>query len=189
MARNVLHDLRHLMPARPLRPSDAVLVAELQANKLLRSQGIEGPPVPASLISKFPRVEVETVYSLGVSGATAWSDGRWQILLNGGEPEVRQRFSAAHELKHVIDHPLVDVAYPAVFGMTSHQRQEQAANYFAACLLMPRRWVRKAWEDGVQDVDELARMFDVSHSAMRIRLKCLGLVESTKRCEVGAWSK
>ena len=42
VAASVLHELRRLMPARPLRPSEAFLAAELQTNKLLRIHGIEG---------------------------------------------------------------------------------------------------------------------------------------------------
>lgn len=184
--RSVLHDLRVLMPNRPLRLSEAIRVAELQANRLLEWQGIQAPPVPDDIVKKFPRVQVETIYPFGVSGATAWSDGRWQILLNGGEPATRQRFSSVHELKHVIDSPLAETAYPATQGVTSSERQEQIADYFAACVLMPRRWVKRAWGNGMQDVKELAKQFGVSREAMRYRLTSLGLVDRIARCEVAA---
>lgn len=174
------------MPNRPLRFAEAIRVAELQANRLLKWRGVDGPPVPDDLVSTFPRVQVETIYPLGVSGATAWSDGRWQILLNGGEPLTRQRFSSVHELKHVLDSPLAEIAYPNVKGMSSAERQEQIADYFAACVLMPRRWVKRAWGNGVQDVRDLARLFGVSREAMRYRLAALGLIERTARCEVAA---
>lgn len=185
MRTSLLRDLRQLMPARPLQFAEAVRIAELQATRLLLARGLTGPPVPSDLVAKFPRVQVESIYPLGVSGAAAWSDGRWQIILNGGEPAVRQRFSAVHELKHVIDHSLATIAYPARFGMTSGQRQEQVADYFAACVLMPRRWVKRAWGNGIQDVNRLARMFEVSREAMRYRLRALGLLEPITRCEVG----
>lgn len=184
--RSALHDLRKLMPARPLRFAEAIRVAELQANRLLMCRGIAEPPVPDSLVKQFPRVQVETVAPLGVSGATAWSDGRWQIILNGNEPLVRQRFSSFHELKHVLDAPLADTVYPAVPGMSSAERQEQIADHFAACVLMPRRWVKKAWGNGIQDVATLAKLFGVSREAMRYRLLNLGLIERTIRCEVAA---
>jgi Zn-dependent peptidase ImmA (M78 family) len=118
----------------------------------------------------------------------AWQTGCWQILLNGGEPRTRQRFSALHELKHIIDHPFVEVAYPLVGTIDSRRRQEQVADFFAAAVLMPRAWVKRAWSNGIQEEDELAELFDVSHAAMRYRLRALGLVaiEQPTRCEVAA---
>jgi len=183
---SVLHDLRALMPNRPLGFAESIRVAELQANRLLQWREVEGPPVPDDLVSKFPRVQVETISPFGVSGATTWSDGRWQILLNGDESLNRQKFSSVHELKHVIDSPFVEVAYPSVRGVSSADRQEQIADHFAACVLMPRRWVKRAWGNGTQDVRDLARLFGVSREAMRYRLANLGLVERTVRCEVAA---
>jgi len=187
MRRSVLRDLRALAPKRPLRYAEAIRIAELQANRLLEWRGITGPPAPDSLVRAFPRVRVESVYPLGVSGATAWSGGRWQILLNGSEPSTRQRFSAAHELKHVIDHGYASLLYPSTPGVSSAERQEQIADYFAAALLMPKRWVKRAaWGEGIQDVRQLATLFGVSREAMRYRLANLGLTEPIKRCEVAA---
>lgn len=181
-----LRELRKLMPNRPVRLAEAIRVAELQAIRLLHLSGVTAPPVPDRVVSGFPRVRVEKVYPLGVSGATAWQTGCWQILLNAGEPRTRQRFSAAHELKHVIDHPFVKFAYPAVATLDSHRRQEQVADFFAATLLMPRAWVKRAWGQGIQDEAELAQLFHVSREAMRYRLRSLGLTEAPKRHEVAA---
>ena len=182
-----LRELRKLMPKRPVRLAEAIRIAELQATRLLRLSGVTMPAVPDRVVSGFPRVRVEKVYPLGVSGATAWQTGCWQILLNAGEPRTRQRFSAAHELKHVIDHPFVEFAYPAIGTFDSHRRQEQVADFFAAALLMPRPWVKQAWGSGIQDEAELAELFDVSRGAMRVRLRSLGLHEELPiRCEVAA---
>jgi Zn-dependent peptidase ImmA (M78 family) len=108
------------------------------------------------------------------------------MLLNASEPMVRQRFSVFHELKHVLDHPNAETFYPAFGSMTSKQRQEQIADYFAACALMPRVWINRAWRNDIQDVADLARLFHVSREAMRYRLNSLGLVFPTLRCEVAA---
>jgi Zn-dependent peptidase ImmA (M78 family) len=96
---------------------------------------------------------------------------------------VRQRFSLAHELKHVIDHPFIARAYPSLGRRTTQQRGEAMCDYFAACLLMPRPWVKRAWFSRVQQVDALAEMFGVSEQAMTYRLTDLGLLPST-RCNV-----
>jgi Zn-dependent peptidase ImmA (M78 family) len=54
-------------------------------------------------------------------------------------------------------------------------------DYFAACLLMPRMWVKRAWSDGINDQRALAALFDVSVTAMGIRLEQLGLSAPRKR--------
>lgn len=179
-----LRELRKLMPHRPLRLAEAIRIAEVQAHRLVLHSGVTAPPVPSRVVAGFPRVRIEKIYPLGVSGAAAWRAGCWQILVNGGEPHTRQRFSAMHELKHVLDHPFVDVAYPPAGSLESHRHQEQVADFFAAAVLMPRPWVKRAWAHGVQDEADLARLFDVSREAMRYRLRALGLTERTKRCEV-----
>jgi predicted transcriptional regulator len=38
----------------------------------------------------------------------------------------------------------------------------KVCDYFAACLLMPRRWLRQAWSEGMRDVPGLARRFGVT---------------------------
>ncbi|MEO6318843.1 MAG: ImmA/IrrE family metallo-endopeptidase, partial [Acidimicrobiales bacterium] len=59
---------------------------------------------------------------------------------------------------------------------------ERLCDYFAACLLMPRSWVKQAYGSGVQDVVALAERFEVSPQAMQVRLLQLGLVDRYRRC-------
>lgn len=173
--RAVLAVLRAKAPRRALRPSEAALIAEWQATELLELAGLTGPPTPANLISELPRVVVRTDVDLPVSGCTSWQAGRWLIVINGAEPVVRQRFSLAHEFKHTIDHRYRDVHYVDRPGQTAYAQAEQAADYFAACLLMPRRWVKQAWAKGHQRVSDLSEIFQVSAPAMSRRLTHLGL--------------
>lgn len=182
----VITQLRDMMPIRPLSQAEAMRLAELQATRLLVLSGIEGGPVPESIITSLPRIQVERLYPSPVSGAAQWSRGRWLILINGTEPPGRQRFSLIHEFKHVLDNPFVPVLYPTHMGMSSHDRAEQVCDYFAGCVLMPRRWVKRAWADGVQDVRRMAKLFDVSPTAMQVRLLQIGLVEPVARCQVAA---
>lgn len=186
MKQSLLRELRHLCPERPLRYAEAMVIAELQATRLLKRRGVASPPVPDEIVTTFPRVQVEHVQPLGVSGATAWSGGRWLVLLNASEPAVRQRFSAFHELKHAIDGPIAEIAYPARPGMSAEEYREAVANRFAACALMPRVWIKRAWFGSIQDIAALARLFGVSRDAMSYRLKTLGLIEPRTRCEVAA---
>ncbi len=109
------------------------------------------------------------------------------MLLNGSEPRERQRFSLAHEFKHIIDHRFADLMY-GKFPKADRQRMiEQLCDYFAACLLMPRPWVKTAYCSGIQKLPALARLFDVSEAAMQVRLSSIGLIDPTPRC-ISDWS-
>jgi Zn-dependent peptidase ImmA (M78 family) len=135
------------------------------------------------VIADLPGVHVERMTPAPVSGAAQWSKGRWLIVVNGGEPLGRQRFSIGHELKHVLDSPFTHFLYPPRDGQSAADRAEQICDYFAACLLMPRAWVKSAYcNDGVQNVVRLARHFEVSVTAMQVRLLQLGIVEPRRRC-------
>lgn len=171
-------ELRDLVPIRPLSLGESLRVAELQATRLLSLSGIKEPPVPETIISELPRIQVERIHPSPVSGAAHWAQGRWILVVNGIEPRTRQRFSIGHEFKHVLDNPFVKLLYPPLPGVSSEARAEQVCDFFAACLLMPRRWLKKAWTTGSQDVRSLARRFEVSQAAMQVRLVSVGLIES-----------
>ena len=56
----------------------------------------------------------------------------------------------------------------------------------AACLLMPKAWVRRLYFDhGLTDLRRLAHRFDVSQTAMRVRLESLGMIRQIRRCGYG----
>lgn len=171
----VMAVLRQKAPRRPLSRQEARQIAEWQAQSLLEMGRIGTPPVPSTLVSELPRIVVAQDNNLPVSGCLQWRSGRWMILLNGTEPPERQRFSLAHEFKHSIDHRYAKLHYVDRPGDTARAQAEYAADWFAACLLMPRTLVKRAWASGIQDVDELARTFAVSPRAMTRRLHYLGL--------------
>ena len=173
--RAVLAILRAKAPHRALDLREAAQVAEWQATTLLELAGLNQPPTPSTLISQLPRVVVHTDVDLPVSGCTSWHNGRWLIVLNGAEPLARQRFSLAHEFKHAVDHRFRHELYVDRPGLSATAQAEQAGDYFAACLLMPKRWVYRAWSTGHQRVSELSRLFRVSPQAMARRLDHLGL--------------
>lgn len=183
MARSALAELRDLVPLRPLTISESLRIAELQANRLLRRFELTAPPVEEQLISELPRIEVRRLAPMIASGAAKWVDHRWVIVLNGNEASTRQRFSLAHEFKHIVDHPFRKLIYPGFKEMSAADRAEQVADYFAAALLMPKTWVKHAWAmEGLQDLKRLALRFGVSQQAMDYRLRQLGLVEQRSRC-------
>jgi Zn-dependent peptidase ImmA (M78 family) len=152
-------------------------VAETQANRLLRLSGQTQPPVGEEIIAELPGIEIERVTTVKAQAAVKWTHGRWLILLNAAEPRGRQRFSLAHELKHILDHPFVTILYTRRDGST--EQAEQVCDYFASCLLMPRRWLRQAWAEGVRNEHALARRFGVTPQAVKVRLLQVGLIEPT----------
>jgi predicted transcriptional regulator len=182
MNRGVIATLRDFVPIRPLRREEAMRVAELQAQRFLKLTGVNSPSVPERVIAELPRVQVERVIPLPVSGATHWASQRWLILLNGAEPLVRQRFSMAHELKHILDHRFVDVLYRNIPERDRPAAIEQVCDYFAGCLLMPKSWLKWAWGEGIQTLPALAEHFGVSQAAALVRLNQVGLVEAAPRC-------
>ena len=186
MSRGVITTLRDMVPLRPLSLVEALRIAELQATRFLQLSGVEAPPVPETIISQLPRVQVERIFPSPVAGACEWSHGRWLIVIKGTDRIGRQRFSLAHEFKHILDNPFLNVIYAAGDGMTSKQRSEPVCDYFAACLLMPRRVVKRLWGDGLQNPTRLAQRFDVSLQAMQVRLLQIGLVEPSSRCAAAA---
>jgi Zn-dependent peptidase ImmA (M78 family) len=178
-----LAELRAICPHRPLNLGESLRVAEVQAARLLQAAGITEPFVPSQVIADFPRIRVRRLSRIPVSGATHWGKGTWVIVLNRSEPEVRQRFSLCHEFKHCLDAPYGDRLYPAWRGLSSHERSELVADHFAAAVLMPRGWVKRAvYDEGTWSPYTLARRFGVSVPAMRRRLDDLGVLKGTTRC-------
>ena len=181
----VLRHLRDLMPDRTLEVHEAKSVAERQALRLLQILGQTTPAVDVSAISELPRIEVRVEARLPISGFSQWNRGRWLIGINKDDAPARRRFTLAHEFKHVLDHPFVDRAYADRKGKADDVLAEQVCDYFAACFLMPRPWIKRAWVNGVQDQEQLARLFNVSEAAMAIRLRQIGLVDARP----SSWAK
>lgn len=112
--------------------------------------------------------------------------------MNANNAEVRQRFTIAHELGHLVLHKgkrlVVDRAVRVNFrdsvSSLATDREEMEANAFAAGLLMPsaavtdelHRIVRGRHRTDSEVVDVLAGKFQVSRSAMEFRLINLGML-------------
>jgi hypothetical protein len=179
---SVLRALRDVVPQRRLTFGESLRLAELQANKLLELFDVRGPLVPSELITELPRLEVRYEPDLPVSGSAHWEAGRWVITLNAAEPFGRRRYSLAHEFKHVLDHTTKQFLYGDVDDPASAEKAERAADHFAACLLMPRRWTKRVWIESGQKLSVLAKQLQVSPRALSVRLWHLGLAPSTQRC-------
>jgi hypothetical protein len=175
---NPITEVRALSPGRPLAPSEARVLAEKQAHRLLIAEAVDGPATPEQLIESLPRVEVRYVRATQFAATARWTGQLWRLLVNANDSWGRQRFSLAHELKHVLDHPDREVLYANPRFGSPYLQAERAADYFAACLLMPKAWVKRSfYGQRIRDPRVLARQFQVSTAAMRIRIDQLGLFE------------
>lgn len=181
MKRGVIASLRDIVPLRPLSREEALSLAERQARMLLHMVSVTDAPVPERVIAELPRIEVDHVSPFPASGATHWVSGTWRVIINSSEPVTRQRMSLAHELKHIIDHPFVDLLYAAEQGSERHKWIEQVCDYFAGCVLVPRAWLKRAYANQT-DIETLARCFGVSHTAIATRLSQTGLAPRFPRC-------
>jgi predicted transcriptional regulator len=175
--------LRGLIPYQPLSHDEGLRLAERQADVFLEIVGCTEPPVSEDIVTLLPGVEVRLVQALPASGMTAWEHGRWHVRVNASEPRTRQRFTLAHEAKHILDGPLVDVIYRHLpDGPARDVHIESVCDHFAASLLMPRRWIVDRWRQGQRDAAALAWIFDVSLQAVLVRLQVLELIAPLQRC-------
>lgn len=122
------------------------------------------------VLTRLPGVDAETIDAF-----SAALHGRPVIVLSHKGNPMRQRFSVAHELGHLLLHP-----EPAP-GSRVHERE---ANTFAAELLMPAAEIRDRLPSPVDvtTLKEVADGYGVSVAALAYRGKDLGVYgESTLR--------
>ncbi|MCM3006704.1 ImmA/IrrE family metallo-endopeptidase [Priestia koreensis] len=171
--------------------------AEKKANNLLESLNINQIPIPVNEIAQKLNIKISYEPFEGDLSGVLYRDNSHTIIgVNSNESDKRQRFTIAHELGHFILHEgeqlHVDHNFKVNFrDSVSSQGAKLAeieANAFAASLLMPESLVREAYEttilngvdpftdDHSEEVDLLAKLFNVSQTAMLIRLGKLGLL-------------
>lgn len=95
------------------------------------------------------------------------------IYVNGKHPEVRRRFTMAHEVAHFVLHRSLigdGIQDDALYRSKLSSAIEAEANRYAADILMPWSLLNQEMANGNNSVAELARAFNVSKSSMSIRL-------------------
>lgn len=168
---------------------------EQQAESLAKQYNPSGlSPFPfESIINSNSDLEVFSVkISESVSGVITYdvSTSKYRIFMNPDKPATRQQFTLAHEIGHYFLHKdiikseegLIDVDGNLDGGNILYRldegestKVEVEANRFAASLIMPKELVEKAWNE-LKNVEECAKVFNVSVSAMSVRLERLKLL-------------
>lgn len=123
-----------------------------------------------------------------ISGAIRYKkdEDKFEILINKNDIKVRQRFTIAHELGHYFLHQEflkneeihVDTMYRTANNeaeIEQSREREKEVDYFAGALLMNRTLLEKMHKEN-NSIKELAEIFNVSVSAMTVRLDVLGLL-------------
>ena len=161
---------------------DIIMEIEERAKEVLDNWGIDSIPVNPIVIAINEGINVYQVqFADNVSGLIRkHKDNSVEIYLKDGEYRPRQRFTTAHELGHYYLHLKSEKGNFVDGNQTLNRNanefnidtEEAQANQFAAALLMP--------VDSVLDllsrdysVYEMAKAFDVSLPAMKIRLETL----------------
>lgn len=172
-----------------------IRLARLRAEALIEELRIEHPPV--SVLDIAGVLGIPIIYAdLGpdVSGLLVSDHASAKICIQETDPEVRKRFSIAHELGHFVlrhqfapgEHIHVDkgnfISHRGPLAAAGIDPKEIEANQFAASLLMPHRLLqREIAQLGKgpvldQHVLKLATQFEVSEQAMTIRLSSLSFL-------------
>lgn len=127
----------------------------------------------------------------GQSGYIEYDGAGYRIVVNSTESARRRRFTAAHELAHYLLHrdllddrgklnrhtdALFDDAAKRSSSQPFSPWHEVQANRFAAELLIPEALIREDFVKHQRDIAALASRYDVSRSAMEIRLRNLSLI-------------
>ncbi|MGG6268515.1 helix-turn-helix domain-containing protein [Leptolyngbya sp. AN03gr2] len=169
-----------------LRPSRA-------AESILSCLKIEEPPVsPRDVAIKLGVPVFEWEFPDEISGIFVSSQDQFCIGVNEAHPRVRQRFSTAHEIGHLVfdraRNVCVDFTQPSATAdleKLQDAKAEARANQFAADLLMPASWLRQdAKKYGTGDLAFLAKRYEVSQQALWFRLLTLKLVTEVDQLEL-----
>lgn len=169
-----------------MRPRYAL--ARRKASELIHSAKIVQPPVPVEKLAEREGATVRYEPFEGRLSGMLYRSAEGSIIgVNSLHAAVRQRFSIAHEVGHLLLHePQLQIdehAFIAFRDPESSKASDPAeieANQFAAALLMPEDLLAKSLgalgdNPDVEDaIRSLAQTFEVSQEAMTIRLKNLG---------------
>lgn len=164
---------------------------QLLTNNILDNYTNGNLPVDPVIIAQkmgipISQVNFKTLDGSSVLGGIKKDNGKISIYVNANDSMCRKRFTIAHELGHYflkhIDNKgeFVDLHRDASYPKS---REEQDANEFAGCLLMPKDRVIEKYNllrglnFGTSIIEvELSKIFRVSPAAIKVRLKKLNLV-------------
>jgi hypothetical protein len=143
---------------------------------LRRLGGVTKPPVPVLELAERAGILVDHDPKSGPLGAAhLLPSGQWRIVYP--DPEAKDlAMTVGYQLKLILDYPFGDTIYPPLEIVPTHLRKHYCAEYFAACLILPREWLTDEWQAGNQDLAVLADLFRAPAGVVRTRLQALDLL-------------
>jgi Zn-dependent peptidase ImmA (M78 family) len=162
---------------------------------LLDDFKLEEPPVPVRRIARGCGARIfQEAQESDLSGFLYRRGKEIVIGVNTDHAPVRQRFTIAHELGHLLLHDLNDLHVDRGFMVRLRSdlsslgidENEMEANRFAAELLMPTRFLKNDLEGTELELTDddklrsLARRYGVSAQALAIRLSGLGYLPTVE---------
>jgi Zn-dependent peptidase ImmA (M78 family) len=164
-------------------------------SELLDEFEVAKPPVPVRRIARGRGARIFREGQEGDLSGFLFRRGKEIIIgVNTDQAPVRQRFTIAHELGHLLLHDLTELHVDHGFTVRLRSdlsslgldEQEMEANRFAAELLMPMRLLKEDLEGTELDLTDdetfrsLAKQYGVSAQALAIRLTGLGYLATVE---------
>ena len=135
--------------------------------EVLLNERVSELPVNVSALCRHMGIDVKLYEPVDQnSGFTKVAFGRPVIFVSSSEPVRRQRFTAAHELGHILNGDLGKYELVNREPSPDDNPIEQAANVFASRLLAPACVL---WGCGVQSAKEISELCDISMPAAEFR--------------------
>jgi Zn-dependent peptidase ImmA (M78 family) len=163
--------------------------------RILLKASVADPPVPIEqIVRDFGAViSYQPFDADDISGLLYRANDPAPVIgVNSNNARVRQRFTIAHELGHLLLHERqelilerhVHVNFRDATSSTATNEEEIEANQFAAELLMPHDLLKRNLDSLLDDrplsdadlVRRLASRFEASQQAMEFRLASLGML-------------
>lgn len=138
--------------------------------------------LPVNLLEIAHSNNIEVYYTElpdDVSGAIKYDkeQNKFKIIIKASLPRVRQRFTLAHELAHYfLEKELLQNSELHIDTLyRKDSESETNIDYLAGALLMDKDLLQDLYEIN-PSIYELAKVFVVSESALRVRLSVLGII-------------
>ena len=158
--------------------SGYVKFAKILARNLIKKGKFDQAPIVLNSVFKFIGQEIK-VSAVDLGNEDGFSVGSTIIKYNSVKPVVRQRFTVAHELGHIL---MGHNTTSRVTSFDTKDPNEHCANVFASELLVPTVLIKKECLN-LESLSSLATKYNVSKDMMMWRLKGLRLDEKIKSWE------
>jgi len=163
-----------------LKKSPDRVKAHRCAKGLLQSAGVKAGPIMIATIHQAAKKDFNITIAPAPNGlfngkgdaVTQRRDDNVYIVYDKEKPDVRKRFSIAHELGHLY---LGHLHGNSSIDLGSENFDEIEANVFAAHMLMPKELLKSDVKKGLTPED-LAKKYWVSLDAIWYQLTSVGLI-------------